>query len=95
MKVEGIGNHIDLTGLRNKENESVGSFSDLLKRFIADVNSDQLSAKEAEMKIINGDVKNLEELMYQIQKSEISLRLVTEIRNKALEAYQEIFRMQV
>ncbi len=95
MKVEGIGNHIDLNGFRNKENESVGGFSDLLKRFIADVNSDQLSAKEAEIKIINGDVKNLEELMYQIQKSEISLRLVTEIRNKALEAYQEIFRMQV
>ncbi len=70
-------------------------FSQLLKDFIADVNNDQLKAKEAEQKIINGQVNNLEELMYTIQKSEISLRLLTEIRNKALEAYQEIFRMQV
>ena len=70
-------------------------FSQLLKDFIADVNNDQLKAKEAEQKIIKGQVNNLEELMYTIQKSEISLRLLTEIRNKALEAYQEIFRMQV
>ena len=96
MRIDNIG----LSGsfddiLKTDKNEETQGFSDILKKFIADVNNDQLKAKEAETKIINGDVNNIEELMYTIQKSEISLRLITEIRNKALEAYQEIFRMQV
>ena len=96
MKIDNIG----LSGsfeniLKTDKNEETQGFSEILKKFIADVNNDQLKAKEAETKIINGDVNNIEELMYTIQKSEISLRLITEIRNKALEAYQEIFRMQV
>ncbi len=96
MRIDNIG----LSGsfeniLKTDKNDETQGFSDILKKFIADVNNDQLKAKEAETKIINGDVNNIEELMYTIQKSEISLRLITEIRNKALEAYQEIFRMQV
>ncbi len=96
MKIE----NIELLNLSTENSfiqkeKTRSGFSDLLKDFIADVNADQLKAKEAEQKIINGEVNNLEELMYTIQKSEISLRLITEIRNKALEAYQEIFRMQV
>ena len=71
------------------------SFSDLLKDFVADINNDLLQAKEAEKKIASGEVENIQELLYQISKSEISLRLITEIRNKALESYQEIMRMQV
>ncbi len=71
------------------------SFSDLLKDFIKDINNDLIKAKEAEKKIAAGEVDNIQELLYQISKSEISLRLITEIRNRALESYQEIMRMQV
>ena len=96
MKIDNIGLSESFDNiLKTEKNEETQGFSDILKKFIADVNNDQLKAKEAETKIINGDVNNIEELMYTIQKSEISLRLITEIRNKALEAYQEIFRMQV
>ncbi len=95
MKIEGIESSFNLNPIDSEKRKHVAGFSEILKKFIADVNADQLAAKEAETKIINGDVNNLEELMYTIQKSEISLRLITEIRNKALESYQEIFRMQV
>jgi len=33
--------------------------------------------------------------LYQIEKADISFRLLTELRNKAVESYQEIMRMQV
>lgn len=77
------------------EKKEGNSFGDLLKDFIANVNKDLLQAKKAEEKIASGEVDNIQELLYQVSKSEISLRLITEIRNKALESYQEIMRMQV
>ncbi|NPA52183.1 MAG: flagellar hook-basal body complex protein FliE [Aquificae bacterium] len=94
MKIENI-DLLKITVEPSQKPKTEEKFSHILKEFIAQINNDQLKAKEAEQKIIKGEVNNLEELMYTIQKSEISLRLITEIRNKALESYQEIFRMQV
>lgn len=70
-------------------------FSDILTEFIKDVNNDLITAKEVEKEIAQGKVENLQHALYLIEKADISLRLLTEIRNKALESYQEIMRMQV
>ncbi len=77
------------------EKKDTKDFKDILIDFISDVNKDLLTAKEAEKKLAEGNVENMQQLLYQISKSDISLRLITEIRNKALESYQEIMRMQV
>jgi flagellar hook-basal body complex protein FliE len=95
MKVNfdtGIGSTL---GLESKEKKVKGGFKELIENFIEDVNRDQLDAKAAERALISGNVENIEELMYRIEKAELSLRLLVEIRNKALESYQEIMRMQV
>ena len=76
--------------IHNSEN-----FGDLLTKFIADVNKDLQQAHIAQKKLIDGKVDNMVELMATIEKADISLRFLTEVRNKALEAYQEIMRMQV
>jgi flagellar hook-basal body complex protein FliE len=94
MRIEGLQDFGQLT-TQKKQQKEMKSFGDVLKEFVADVNSDLKNAKEAEKLIAEGKVENLENLMYQIAKSDISLRLITEIRNKALESYQEIMRMQV
>jgi len=80
-------------GIQEKSNGS--SFSQLLEDFLKEVNSQQLSAREVERALSEGKVKNIEEAMFTIEKADLSLRLLTEIRNKALESYQEIMRMQV
>ena len=93
MRIEGLQDFGQLT--QKTEKKDVKSFGEVLQEFVADVNSDLKNAKKAEKMIAEGKVDNLENLMYQIAKSDISLRLITEIRNKALESYQEIMRMQV
>ncbi len=70
-------------------------FDDLIEKFVADVNGDLQKASAAQRKLMSGKVDNMVELMATIEKADISLRLITEVRNKALEAYQEIMRMQV
>ncbi|WP_029521031.1 flagellar hook-basal body complex protein FliE [Persephonella sp. IF05-L8] len=93
MRIEGLQDFGQLT--QKIEKKPVKDFGEVLQEFVADVNSDLKNAKKAEQLIAEGKVDNLENLMYQISKSDISLRLITEIRNKALESYQEIMRMQV
>jgi len=94
MKINRLENPDSFFQLQiEKKNEK--SFSDVLTDFIKDVNNDLIAAKKAEKEIVEGHVENIQELLYQISKSDISLRLITEIRNKALESYQEIMRMQV
>ncbi|ADY73867.1 Flagellar hook-basal body complex protein fliE [Desulfurobacterium thermolithotrophum DSM 11699] len=81
--------------IKEKHNQKANGFKDLLENFIKDVNSDLKESRKAEENLISGNVQNIEEIMYKIEKADLSLRLLVEIRNKALESYQEIMRMQV
>lgn len=97
MKVELNANFRGLVPIKDgvQEKNNGSSFSRILEDFLKEVNSQQLSAREMERSLSEGKVKNIEEAMFTIEKADLSLRLLTEIRNKALESYQEIMRMQV
>jgi len=94
MRIEGL-NGIPLKLDAERKEESKISFLDLLQNFIKDVNNDLINAKNIEQDLSLGKIQNIQDAMYQIEKADISFRLLTEIRNKALESYQEIMRMQV
>jgi flagellar hook-basal body complex protein FliE len=94
MRIEGL-NGLPLKLDVEKKEESKTSFSDLLQNFIKDVNNNLINAKNIEQDLSLGKIQNIQDAMYQIEKADISFRLLTEIRNKALESYQEIMRMQV
>ncbi|MBE9486502.1 MAG: flagellar hook-basal body complex protein FliE [Chloroflexi bacterium] len=72
-----------------------GKFAEALKGSIAEVNEAQLAADRAAEQIAAGETKNLHEAMIKLEEADISLRLMVQVRNKAVEAYQEIMRMQV
>lgn len=76
--------------------QSLGNlFADALKESLGDVNRAQLSADHAAQQIAAGETKNLHGAMIKLEQADISLRLMVQVRNKAVEAYQEIMRMQV
>ena len=66
-----------------------------MKGSIAEVNEVQLAADRAAEQIAAGETKNLHGAMIKLEEADISLRLMVQVRNKAVEAYQEIMRMQV
>jgi len=94
MRIEATGNDIFGAVSRSSAAPAEG-FEELLLEFVADVNQDLRAASKAQQALLEGRAENVIELMSTIEKADISLRMATEIRNKAIEAYQEIMRMQV
>ncbi|WEY91959.1 flagellar hook-basal body complex protein FliE [Bacillus subtilis] len=71
------------------------SFSELLKNSISSLNESQVASDNMTNALAAGKDVNLDEVMIAAQKASISLTAATEFRNKAVEAYQEIMRMQM
>lgn len=72
-----------------------GDFADLIKTSIASINAKQVEADKAAVNLASGQNSNIHEVMIKMEEAEISLRLMVQMRNKVVEAYQEIMRMQV
>jgi flagellar hook-basal body complex protein FliE len=86
--------------LKNKSNvtnnnASGANFADSLKSALNEVNEMQKSSEEAMADIATGQVKDLHQAALAIDKAEISMKLMLEIRNKALNAYKELGRTQL
>jgi flagellar hook-basal body complex protein FliE len=71
------------------------NFSDILKNAINSVNEAQINADDAVKSVLKGESKDIHETMIVLQKAETSLQMMLEVRNRLLEAYQEIMRTQV
>jgi flagellar hook-basal body complex protein FliE len=71
------------------------NFANTLKDAIAKVNDQQIQSDVATNKLINGENIELHEVMIASQKASITLNTTIEIRNKVVEAYQEIMRLSV
>ncbi|WP_246589515.1 flagellar hook-basal body complex protein FliE [Desertibacillus haloalkaliphilus] len=75
--------------------EAQSQFKTLLKEKINEVNQAQLKSGEMTEKLARGETDNLHEVMITGQKASIALQATVEVRNKVIEAYQEVMRMQV
>ncbi len=71
------------------------SFKSLLADALDQVNQLQQNADAAVVKAAAGEQVALDEVMVAIQKAELALQMTTQIRNKMVEAYQEVVRMQI
>ncbi|TZE83358.1 flagellar hook-basal body complex protein FliE [Calorimonas adulescens] len=83
------------TLLTQKNSVSDNSFADILKDAVKKVNELQNKALDSDLRLSMGDAGQLHDVMIDSVKADLALELTIAIRNKALEAYQEIMRMQV
>ncbi|GAB7388214.1 flagellar hook-basal body complex protein FliE [Bacillaceae bacterium] len=75
--------------------QAAESFAQVLRTYLDNVNRQQLTAEKLAEKLATGEVANVHDVMIAAQKASLSLQLTVEIRNRAVEAYQEIMRMQI
>jgi flagellar hook-basal body complex protein FliE len=75
--------------------ENGGDFLSILKDSLNEVNEMQVKGDEAITNIATGQVKDLHSAAIAIDKAEISMKVMLEVRNKALSAYKEILRTPI
>jgi flagellar hook-basal body complex protein FliE len=75
--------------------KSAAGFGDMLSSMMGKVNETQINGDQAIEKLQSGDAKHLHEVMIAVEEADISLRMLVQMRNKALTAYEEIMRMQI
>ena len=80
---------------QTKATESGQDFASLLKAGVDDVNKLQKTSEKAMSDIATGQVKDLHQAAIAIDKAEMSMKLMLEVRNKAVSAYKEILRTQM
>ena len=70
-------------------------FGDTISDFLKAVNDSQKESAQKVSDVIEGKSENLHEAMIMLEESKLSFQLMLEIRNKLLDSYKEIERMQV
>lgn len=97
MKVDSLipNNLTTQTNDNNNKNNESKSFADLLKKSINDVNNLQIAADTAIKEISTGKMDNIQDAVMAIEKADVSMRLLLEVKNKAVQAYNQIMNMQV
>ena len=97
-KIDGISGTSTAELLKQKSKvEATGgeAFAQQLKSAISDVNELQVKGENTLADLATGQVKDLHQAALAIGKAETSMKLMLEIRNKALNAYKELGRTQL
>ena len=71
------------------------SFQNLMNHLMQQVNDPHVDANQAVNDLVMGKTENVHDVVLSMVKADMSFRLFLEMRNKVMEAYQEISRMQV
>lgn len=83
------------TATENTSTNEKENFGAVLKDAISAVNNSQVASDNMTNRLVNGENVELHDVMITAQKANITLNTALQIRNKVVEAYQEIMRMTV
>lgn len=71
------------------------SFADAMRKSLEEVNQAQNAGDKSIEALQSGEAEHLHEVMLTVEKADLSLRMLVQLRNKAQSAYEEIMRMQL
>ncbi|MBN2427702.1 MAG: flagellar hook-basal body complex protein FliE [Deltaproteobacteria bacterium] len=91
-----VGNvALNLPAEAAKQAGSDADFTEFLTDALMETQKAQFEADRAMEKLATGDAKSIHEVMVAMEEADISMRMVVQMRNKIVDAYQEIMRMSV
>lgn len=101
MEIQGIninpGDFITEKGKNENptKNTSALNFGEILSDAISRVNELEKESDKMSEKLAMGEADNLHEVVIATEKADLALNLAVQVRNKMVEAYEEIMRMQI
>ncbi len=87
----------DLLNNKNKINNNNNNvdFADMLKKELDNTNQVMQQGQEANIEIATGTVKDLAKANIAIEKADLKMQMMLEVRNKAINAYKELSKIQM
>jgi flagellar hook-basal body complex protein FliE len=82
-------------GPKPAEQTAANDFGQFLAEALGKVEQAQQEAAVAAERLATGEIKDIAEVTIASEKATLALQLTVQVRNKVLEAYQEIMRMPV
>lgn len=97
MKIEKLSNTFTENNKKilGKQLENKTAFNDFLKNALDEVNQLQTESESYTKLLALGQVENIHDVTIASDKAKIALQMTLAIRNKVVDAYKEIMRMQV
>ena len=97
MKVQNLYTEYKNTMINKteKKNEEGISFKNILSEELQGVNQLQMQSDEMTKQLILGETDNVHDVMIKTQEAVLALQMTVQVRNKVVEAYQEIMKMQI
>ncbi len=89
------GINTEISNAPSRINPDRGSFGDTLQGMLHEVSNLQQQANTGSQRLMTGEVEDVHQVMVAVEKASTSFMLMMEIRNKLVEAYREVMRMQV
>lgn len=86
---------VSIDNNKPKTDDVFGSFKDVLSEALNKVNDLQNTAENMRTKLATGEVNDIHSVMIASEKASLAFQLTAQIRNKLVDAYQEVMRMQV
>lgn len=81
--------------IHNTDTNKAGGFGDVLQKELNKVNTLQVQADKANQEFVIGESEDMHSVLLATEEARLSLELAVQIRNKIIESYQEISRMQL
>lgn len=90
------GSVIDsISPLSGEEKKKETSFSDVLNQTLESAKQTENDNKGSNLELFAGEDSSLHDTMIEAEKAELALDLTLQVRNKVIDAYNEVMRMQV
>jgi flagellar hook-basal body complex protein FliE len=75
--------------------DGTGGFGKALEGALDNLSASQTQATDQAQQLATGQAKDISAVVMSVEKASLELQLAVQVRNKGVEAYQDIFRMQV
>ena len=93
--INGVSNISRSLGKTNENTSKTTDFSKMLGEALDNVNNLQNESTKATESFINGETDNIHSVMLTGSKANLALQMTIQVRNKVMDAYNEIMNMQV
>lgn len=95
MNINSVGNIGSQIQAPQATSKKPDNFATLVQQYVQQTNHDTKAANAAGVDLAMGKSNNVSETLLAMQKADLSFQLVLGVRNKLVDAYREVMRMQV